>query len=187
MSAAQILYNKLMDVPEATPIAVEVGVDTYIDAIRGVADLFANEKDLNVFYIAATIPATNIQHVLELLEVDTSRIYFIDTISHIMMGATNLSEHMLYVESPTMLENVMLKVEYLIRKHKDRKSVLILDSVNSLAIHNDTKILSEFLHIFVTNLRSKGTYMVVLSMKEQSDTDITNMLKLVCDEIVHMS
>jgi len=187
MSAAQLVFEKLKELPEATPIALEVTVETYVDAIRGVADLFANDKDLNVIYISATIPSSNIMSIFELLEIDLSRIYFIDCISHIMMSTGERSDHILYVESPTMLENIMLKAEFLLKKHINKKSVVILDSVNSLAIHNDLKIQSEFLHIFVTNLRAKGAYMIVISMKEQQSPETNTMLNLICDEIFPMN
>jgi KaiC/GvpD/RAD55 family RecA-like ATPase len=85
------------------------------------------------------------------------------------------------VESPTMLENIMLKVEFLMRSIEGKKIVL-LDSINSLAIHNNTKILSEFLHIMVNNLRAKEAYTVILSVEEQSTEEINNMLGLICDE-----
>ena len=104
-----------------------------------------------------------------------------------MMGSTQISDKFLYIESPTMLENIMLKVEYLLRKYNDKKAVVILDSVNSMAIHNDLKILSEFLHIFVTSLRSWDAYMVILAMKEQNTPEIESMLNLVCDEIIDPS
>ncbi|EDY36162.1 hypothetical protein ABOONEI_2149 [Aciduliprofundum boonei T469] len=51
-----------------------------------------------------------------------------------------------------------------------------------MAIHNDLKILSEFLHIFVTSLRSWESYMVIISMKEQNSEEMINMLNLVCDD-----
>jgi len=90
--------------------------------------------------------------------------------------------HAIYVESPTMLENLMLKVEYLIRRALGKKNLVILDNINSLAIHNNIKILSEFLHILVNNLRSKNTYTIIFSMQEYETEEMTNMLNLVCDE-----
>ena len=85
-----------------------------------------------------------------------------------------------------MLENIMLKVEYLLRKHEDRKALVVLDSINSLAIHNNTKILSEFLHILVNNLRSRGAYTVIFSMQEYETEEIRNMLVLVSDETIEL-
>ncbi len=158
-----------------------IKIDDYLDAMRGTVDAFIVEKDLSAIYITSTIPSQSIKNVLTILEIDLNRIYFIDCISHIMMGSAVRSERVFFVESPTMLENIMLKVEFLMRSIEGKKIVL-LDSINSLAIHNNTKILSEFLHIMVNNLRAKEAYTLILSVEEQSTEEINNMLGLICDE-----
>ncbi len=183
MSVTSKIVDKLEELPSSSSIAVYVDVNTYFDALRALVDIFPTRHDLYVFYISATIPSKNIENLFELLGIDTNRVFFVDTIAHLMMGSTELSDRYLYIESPTMLENIMLKVEYLSRKYRERKSVVILDSLNSMAIHNDPKILSEFLHIFVTSLRSWDSYMAILAMKEQNTQEIESMLNLVCDDI----
>jgi KaiC/GvpD/RAD55 family RecA-like ATPase len=100
-----------------------------------------------------------------------------------MMGASaaQLDDHTTIVESPTMLENLMLKVEYLIRRSQSKDKLVVIDSINSLAIHNNNWILSEFLHILVSGLRSREVYTVILSVEEHSTPDLNNMVSLVCD------
>ncbi len=183
MSVTSSIVDKLNELPPASSLALYVSLNTYFDALRAIVDIFATKNDLNVFYISSTIPSKNIVGLLEILGVDTSRVFFVDTISHLMASASETSDKYLYIESPTMLENIMLKIEYLLRKYRDKKAVVVLDSVNSMAIHNDLKILSEFLHIFVTSLRTWEAYMVIISMKEQNSPDIVNMLNLVCDDV----
>ena len=144
------------------------------------------QKDLECIYITSTIPADSIITALKVLEIDLSRIYFIDCIAHILMGTSRTEENVYYVESPTMLEDIMLKVEYLIKLTKDsgRGKLVLLDSINSLAIHNNTKILSEFLHVLVNNLRSKEAYTIILSIMEQSNEEISNLTNFVCDDTI---
>ncbi len=162
-------------------MALVIKIDNYLDSMRATLDTFIVEKDISAIYITSTIPSQSIKNVLEILEIDLNRIYFVDCISHIMMGTAVRAERVHFVESPTMLENIMLKVEYLMRSIEGKKLVL-LDSINSLAIHNNIKILSEFLHIMVNNLRAKEAYTLILSVEEQSSEEISNMLGLVCDE-----
>ncbi|MGC8599343.1 MAG: hypothetical protein ACP5GE_03755, partial [Thermoplasmata archaeon] len=61
-----------------------------------------------------------------------------------------------------------------------------IDSINSLAIHNDMKILSEFLHLFVTFLRSRNSYMALLSIKEQTTQEIMSIMNFVSDETLEV-
>ncbi len=183
MGVTADVVGKLEELPSASSFAIATNVGSYFDVLRAVVDVFATRHDLYVFYITSTIPSKNILNLFELLGIDSSRIFFVDTISHLMKESTEFSDRFLYIESPTMLEYIMLKVEYLARKYNDKKFVVVLDSVNSMSIYNGPKIMSEFLHIFVTSLRSWDAYMVILSMKEQNTAEINSMLNMVCDEI----
>ncbi len=177
---------RLRDLPDSSAIAMMIKIDDYLDAMRATLDAFIVEKNLSAIYITSTIPSQSIKNVLTILEINMDRIFFVDCISHIMMGTAVRSEHVSFVESPTMLENIMLKVEYLLRSIEGKKIVL-LDSINSLAIHNNIKILSEFLHIMVNNLRANEAYTVILSVEEQSSEEIVNMLGLLCDETLNFT
>ncbi|MBU0685951.1 MAG: hypothetical protein KJ653_08930 [Candidatus Thermoplasmatota archaeon] len=187
MISAQQIANELSETPPASAVSLQMSVDNYLDVIRGVIDLFANKKDMDVIYVTATISSDAIKRVLEALDIDSSRVYFVDCISHIMMGVQSArqDEHTTLVESPTMLENLMLKVEYLIRRSQSKNKLVVIDSINSLAIHNNNWILSEFLHILVSGLRSREAYTIILSVEEHSTPDINNMVNLVCDHGIH--
>ncbi|TLZ43275.1 MAG: hypothetical protein E6K19_07685 [Methanobacteriota archaeon] len=186
MTVAAEVADKLGSLGESSAIAMRLRTDQYFDAIQGMLDRFATKKDLDVVYVTSTIPSQSIINALEALEISIDHIWFVDCISQIMMSKEKRHAHTIIVESPTMLENIMLKVEFLLRKHSDRKALIVLDSINSLAIHNNTKILSEFLHILVNNLRSRGAYTVIFSMHEYETEEIRNMLVLVSDETVEL-
>ncbi len=186
MTVTTEIADKLASLPEASAVALRLRTDQYFDAIQGMLDNFAGKKELEVVYVTSTIPSQSIINALEVLEIPLDHIWFVDCISQIMMAAAKRHLHAIVVESPTMLENLMLKVEFLLRKHPDRNALVILDSINSLAIHNNTKILSEFLHILVNNLRSHGAYTVIFSMREYETEEIRNMLVLVSDETIEL-
>ena len=183
MTITSQIIEKLQSTPESSAVALLTGVDTYLDVIRGALDGFGSKGDMSSIYITITIPAQSIINIFKILELDLERIYFVDAVSHTLMSGARQLDRVLFVESPTMLENIMLKVEFLLRSIEGKKFVL-LDSINTLAIHNNVKILSEFLHILVNNLRAKEVNTVILSVDEQTPEDIMNMLNLVCDEMI---
>jgi len=178
--------DKLASLPDSSAVAMRLKSEQYFDTIQGMLDRFARKKDLEVVYVTTTIPSQSIISALEVLEIPMDHIWFVDCISQIMMSQEKRHPHAIIVESPTMLENIMLKVEFVLRKHPGRNALVILDSINSLAIHNNTKILSEFLHILVNNLRSRGAYTVIFSMQEYETEEIRNMLVLVSDETIEL-
>jgi KaiC/GvpD/RAD55 family RecA-like ATPase len=187
MVSAQEIAAELGETPPSSAVSLQMSVDNYLDVIRGVVDLFANKKKMDTVYVTATISSDAIKRVLQALDIDDTRVYFVDCISHIMMGATATTqdEQTTLVESPTMLENIMLKVEYLIRMSQSKDKLVVIDSINSLAIHNNPWILSEFLHILVSGLRSRDAYTVILTVEEHSTPELNNMVNLVCDHGIH--
>ncbi|MEM0343400.1 MAG: hypothetical protein QXJ32_07205 [Thermoplasmata archaeon] len=184
----QRIAQELSEMPPGSAVSLQMSVDNYLDVIRGTLDLFANKREMDTIYVTATISSEAIRRVLEALDISPARVYFVDCISHIMMGASSAQqdEHTTLVESPTMLENLMLKVEYLIRLSQSKEKLVILDSINSLAIHNNNWILSEFLHILVSGLRSREAYSVIFSVEEHSTPEISNMVNLVCDHSIQV-
>jgi hypothetical protein len=83
-----------------------------------------------------------------------------------------------------MLENIVLKVEYMFKMLEGKPSLVILDSINSMAMNNGTNILSEFVQVLSTMIKSKGAYIAILSVDEQLKPDLREMLSLVSDQIV---
>ncbi len=186
---AQQIARELSEMPPSSAVSLQMSVDDYLEVIRGVLDLYANNKEMDTIYVTATISSEAITRVLDALDIDKSRIFFVDCISHIMMGASSAQQddHTTIVESPTMLENLMLKVEYLIRRSEAKNKLVVLDSINSLAIHNSNWILSEFLHILVSGLRSREANTIIFSVEEHSTPEINNMVNLVCDHVLKTS
>ena len=180
------LSEELGELPPSSAVSLRIKGESYFDAIRGVVDIFAPKKNIDTIYITAAIPSQSIIDVLKILEIDMDHIFFVDCVSHIMMTSTKENDNVFHVESATMLENIMLKVEYLMRKTAGRNNVIMLDSINALGIHNNSKILSEFLHIFINNLRAKDAYTIILSMEEFSTEETMNMMNLVCDTTITM-
>ena len=182
MNMTQDIADQLAELPPGSAAALKVHPDAYFHVIKSM-DVLSRNKDIYVIYITSTLPSSSILSVLKMLDIDTDRMYFVDAISRIMTGRVMKSDRIIYVESPTMLENIMLKVEFLSR-HDDiskKGAVVVLDSINSMAIHNNPRILSEFLHIFVNSLRGKEFYTAIMAIEEPGSEEIVNLVNFVCD------
>ncbi|MGM0406169.1 MAG: hypothetical protein ACQEQM_08520 [Thermoplasmatota archaeon] len=181
------LLNKLETLEPGSAIALKFDIESYFDVITTITDDFIKGKDMRVIYETSTIPANSILELLNAMEISMDPINFVDAVSYMTMGAAGKSVGVTFVESPTMLENIMLKIEYLLKKNPSESNTVVLDSINSLAIHNDNKILAEFLHILISSLRSSDCYTIILSVAEQESEDIDNILAMVCDDIIEVS
>ena len=177
--------KRLAEVGPSVAVALEFPVEVYFDVLRGLVDEFARSQGMECIYITSAVPASTIQSTFDALELDSSKTSYIDCISQMTMATQEKgTDRMIYVESPTFLENVVLKVQFLMRKLGEGPKLLVVDSINALSFHNDTKILSEFLHIMISGLSSKEAYPVILSMKESMRPEVHEMLNLVCDQVI---
>ncbi len=181
------LLGKLESLEEGSAIALKFDIESYFDIITTICEDFVKDRDMNVIYETSTIPAGSILDLLKALEISLDPLNFVDAVSYMTMGADSRSIGVTFVESPTMLENIMLKIEYLLKKHPADNNTVVLDSINSLAIHNDSKILAEFLHILISSLRAHDCYTIILSVSEQESEEIDNILAMVCDDIIEVS
>jgi len=183
MGVQDSVTSKLAEVPAGTSLALQVSIPVYLDVIKGIIDNYGARSRVSIIYVTSSIPSRSILSAFEVLEINSDHVFFVDCVTHTMVSAVEKGKNIYLVESPTMLENLMLKVEFLTRKLSGGKLLVLLDSLNSLCIHNSTGIVSEFLHILVNNLRAKGVPSVVLMVQEHGTEEVKNMLN-VCDEMM---
>lgn len=182
------LAEGLRGVPRGSALVVKMGsanyVDTYPSVLATLLRDYVMEVKGDAVFVSVTNPASLLGDLLASMDIPTKGIYFVDVTSYLMVAKGRRNPNTTYVESPTMLETIMLRVEYLLRKSTAGKKIVILDSISSLAIHNNTSILSEFLHVLVNTLKSTGVITIVLSVAEETAPEMENILSLVCDQIL---
>jgi hypothetical protein len=140
MGVVEQVFESLKDIPESSVLALEANSDAYFDVIRAITEKIPNYKNLDVIYINSTLPASSIISVMDLLDIKRDHIYFVDCASSVLLTQQAQNDHVIFVESPTMLENIMLKVEYLMRKLDKKRGKLIhkeLEPVNCQSLYKE--------------------------------------------------
>lgn len=187
MSVAD-LGERLRSLAGGAAVAIRLDPAAYADGYFAVLSATLRdvgaEGDAHTIYVSVTNPAALVWSLAQALDVRADRISFVDAISHIMMNYRDPLPNASYIESPRMLEDIMLRVEYLLRRHPSARTIVVVDSVNSLAIHNPPDLLSEFFHILLNNLKSRQVLAIVLSVSEDATSELDQMLSLVVDETI---
>ena len=168
-------------------VSLNVDTNNYFPVIRGVITQLTAERMMGGVYVTSTRPARAIMSRLQTEKSRLDDVYFVDCISYAVGGTRGLGkEQVVYVESPTMLESIMLKIIWLLRRIKSEKKFVFFDSINTLAIYNDQKILSEFFHILINKLRTQEVFTTILSVGERAPVEVESMLRLICDDSVDL-
>jgi archaellum biogenesis ATPase FlaH len=141
--------------------------------------------EMSGVYICATRGAVEIIEAFEAIEVDVSHIHFLDLVSSGILGGTNVTyPNISFVDSPIMLESVLLRTLYMLRISGSEKNFVLLDSVNALAIYNNEKMLAEYLHAFINTFRQRDVLTVLLNVPDQVPPSVLANLDLYCTDLI---
>ena len=113
-----------------------IGIDDFENVTKDVANQLLKDE-MGGVYITAATPASILSKEIE---VELSEFYFVDMISQNIGGSTS-DPRTSYIESPTMLESVILNLDLVMLRLRTKKNFMILDSINNLSIHSNNKIL----------------------------------------------
>ena len=183
--------ERLRSLPVGSAVAVKLDPREYADHYFAVLNATLRdvgaESGNHTIYVAVTSPASFVWTLAQALDVAPDRLSFVDAISHLMMNYANPLANASYVESPRALEEIMLRVEYLLRRYPHPRTTVVIDSVNSLAIHNPPELLSEFFHILINNLKTRHVLTLVLETTDDEAASVEQMLNLVVDETIDVA
>ena len=90
----------------------------------------------------------------------------------------------MFIESPTMLESVLLNIGLLERRIKSKRHFVMFDSVNGLTIYSEKRVLKEFINVLANTMRLRKSYTMMLTVEEQTSDDLASMLKTLTDRYI---
>ncbi len=183
MTDPEQIAATLKENEDSLAISLITDISNYFTAMKEVVK-YTQDEGLKCVYITATIPSTVIAEQLASEDISTDHVHFVDCISFMVGKSPEEDERTIYIESPTMIETIVLKVHTTIKKLGDDPKLVFLDSVNTLSLHNDEKVMQEFVHYLINALRVRKVPSVVLSIVDQTPEDLEIILKLVCDEVI---
>ena len=136
-------------------------------------------------YISGSRSAIEMIEAFETIGIDVSHIQFIDLVSSGVLGGTDVDRSNIhFVDSPIMLESILLRTLYLLRTTTNERNFVVLDSVNSLAIYNEDRMLAEYLHTFINTFRQREVLSVIINVPDQTSPLVLSNLDLYCTDLI---
>lgn len=190
--------NLILDDRIAEQLAADVSLNSAIQVRCGNSNAFnvtastliplMQMFEMGGVYICASVGAAErIEEFksIGLSDADISRIQFIDLVSSGILGGTDVEYNNIhFVDSPIMLESVLLRTLYILRMATSARNFVFLDSVNALAIYNDDRMLAEYLHTFINTFRQREVLSVILNVPDQTPPLVLANLDLYCTDLI---
>jgi KaiC/GvpD/RAD55 family RecA-like ATPase len=186
MKATEEVISKLQEVGPSVASTFLISPENYFEVITGLVDNFCHQNDLGCIYVTASVPARTLRTAFDSLEIDRKHVKFVDCISYATMQGVEDADSTVFVESPSLLENIILSIEYLFKTSDGKRKIVIIDSVNALTLHNDTRMFTEFVQILMSALKVREAYPVMIGLSEQLRPEVLEALALVSDQVVRI-
>ena len=181
----QRIAEQLTEVSLNSSIQVRCGTSNSFTVTASILQPLLQVFEMGGVYISASRGASEIIGGLESIGISTENIHFIDLVSSGILGGTDSPhENISYIDSPIMLEAVLLQTMYHMRTTTNERNFVVLDSVNALAIYNDERMLAEYLHTFVNTFRQREVLSVIINVPDQTPPSVLSNLDLYCSDLI---
>ncbi len=172
----QVALNSAVQVRVGTANSFMVTASTMIPLMQ----MF----EMGGVYVSASRGAVEIIQAFEAIGVDVSHIQFIDLVSSGILGGTDVNyPNVHFVDSPIMLESILLRTLYVLRTMNSPRNFVFLDSVMRLHLHDD-RMLAEYLHTFINTFRQREVLSVILTAPDQTPPLVLSNLDTYCTDVV---
>jgi hypothetical protein len=166
-------------------IGIIIPSNNYSDLICSLFKYIDTKPDSYWVYLTISKPYDTIFEDYSNL-INNNKIKFIDCISH-AAGIISENSNCKYVESPSELENILLEIMNSFNNIEEKlNKYLIIDSLSSLMIYNDSPIVTEFFTHLINRSRISEITTISLSLEEEMDENIRKILYLKSNKIIKL-
>ena len=163
-------------------LGVIVPMNNYTDLFEAIFNhMLSNNQDAWT-YITVTKSYDTIDKMFKNLA-DHKNIKFIDCVSR-AAGIARTDKNCIYIESPSLLEKIILEMTHLFSEVKDdAKKYVVIDSLNALMIYNNPKLVKAFFQHFINKTRAENIHIMSLVLEEELD-EYMNKIIFLNDKII---
>ncbi|UUX93346.1 DUF7504 family protein [Methanoplanus endosymbiosus] len=137
--------------------------------------------------ISINEPWSILNKALDKKGTDTSDIFFIDCITITAVGQKKDENNCIYINSPGQLTNIGIALTKAMVAMKDKENLfMMIDSVNTMFVYNDSAQIIRFLHMFANKARLNSAKGIMYSVKNAVDPVISAQLATFADETVNL-
>jgi hypothetical protein len=130
-------------------------------------------------YLAANHPHAVVRSTLERAGTPTGELTVLDCITGIGGYPTAHAPGLQFVESPMMLEKLLLRADHLVRRMPPGRRFLVVDSLATLAAYNGADAVTEFAHGLVVRMRALAAPLALVA--QDRDGGVGAMVRPFCD------
>lgn len=153
-----------------------------LDAIQQVSD-----TGKTGIILSLSEPQVLVKKALGKRNVDTSAHLFIDCVTASATGKPGDEENCFYVNKCSDLTGMGIAVTRAISAVEDKENMfLILDSVSTMLIYNESTVMIRFLHMLINKIQLNEATGILFSAKNAVDPIVSSQITMFSDSVHHL-
>ncbi|MFH1237194.1 MAG: ATPase domain-containing protein [Candidatus Aenigmatarchaeota archaeon] len=152
---------------------------SYADKIKVIAGAAAKAGE-RICYVSANKPSEVLSNDFSKNSIDTSKFYFVDCVTKSLKN----SEKVVYVSSPKALTEINIALKKMIESSK--ADMTLFDSLSTLLIYEDSHVVIRFVHSIISAFRTMKSKGILISLKEETQSELIKDLNMFVDKVVEL-
>jgi len=180
---AEQIAAKLKELDEHSISLVLSSPEKYTDLEKILLKEIIDEGKAGI-YITLNKPASTIIGLLEQMNLDANKIFFIDLISQKPKNPEDRKKNVLYLNSPHALTELSIAISELVASMGDAEKYVIFDSISSLLIYHSPEQVAKFTHFLASKLRGWEVKTVLMILGDDASRKLIAQLSQFVDNVV---
>lgn len=152
----------------------------YQEAVLGVLRHFTMRVPRGI-YVSLNKPYATLSKSIEKAGIASDSLYFVDGITNVPSIEEDSTHSCL--GSGVDLSNLCIGISKAVNRFTEEK-FLVLDSLSTLLIYNDSKAVAKFAHLLTEKMRRWATSGSLLTVEMNAERDVVSQLAPFCDKVV---
>jgi len=154
----------------------------YQEAVEGLLRYFTGKAPRGI-YVTLNKPYGVLAKNFEKSGIPVASLFFVDGITNVPVASEEPDHQCL--GSSIDLSSLCIATSKAVNRITEDK-FLVLDSLSTLLIYNDSKAVAKFAHLFTEKMRRWGMACSLLSVEMNAERDVVSQLAPFCDKVVKL-
>jgi KaiC/GvpD/RAD55 family RecA-like ATPase len=172
--------ERLQVLPKNSVVLVLIPRKSHEQLHLGLIDFVINKLGTSGVYVTLNRSYSNLGSALKSHKINPEKLLFIDCITKREPKVHNS----IFLKTPQSLTSIGVALEQVYKKKG--LSVIFFDSLDSLALYHDQKVVARFARSLVEKLREHGKRGILIGLQEETDKKLVDELSVICDTVIEL-
>ena len=167
-------------------IALIITSGDYLEVGKSTVKFLLDERKMCGVYITFNKPFKTMTEELLKVNVDLSKLFFIDAITETAAGMHEKSDRCFFMSSPKNLTELAILLEQAVGRLPKENRFIFMDSLSTMLIYNETDTVLRFIHALTGKMRLLNVTGVIVFLEKETDENIISQLGQFCDKVISL-